>query len=88
MDNLDRHTLFDAYVKGQLTEQERIDFEQELKKDEVLNSEFKLYSLVIGGIEQQAENESALQVANRQDRINEANREAIALYMQAATNYP
>jgi TolA-binding protein len=36
----------------------------------------------------QAEAESALQVANRQDRINEANRLAVANYGRAANEYP
>jgi TolA-binding protein len=36
----------------------------------------------------QAEAESALQVANRQDRINEANRLAVATYSRAANEYP
>ncbi len=36
----------------------------------------------------QAEAESALQVANRQDRINEANRLAVAIYSRAANEYP
>jgi TolA-binding protein len=35
-----------------------------------------------------AETESALQVANRQDRINDAYREAVAAYNRAATDYP
>ena len=38
--------------------------------------------------EQDAETESALQVANRQDRINEANRQAVATYARAAKEYP
>jgi TolA-binding protein len=36
----------------------------------------------------QAETESALQVANRQDRINEAYRQAVATYNRAASEYP
>jgi TolA-binding protein len=36
----------------------------------------------------QAETESALQVANRQDRVNEAYRQAVAVYSKAATEYP
>lgn len=36
----------------------------------------------------QAETESALQVANRQDRINEAYRQAVASYARAASDYP
>jgi tetratricopeptide (TPR) repeat protein len=36
----------------------------------------------------QAETESALQVANRQDRINEAYRQAVTVYTKAATDYP
>jgi TolA-binding protein len=36
----------------------------------------------------QAETESALQVANRQDRINEAYRQAVATYSRAASEYP
>ena len=35
-----------------------------------------------------AETESALQVANRQDRINEALREAVAAYSRATSEYP
>jgi len=38
--------------------------------------------------EQQAETESALQVANRQDRISEAYRQAVARLMQVAEDYP
>ncbi|QDU96024.1 tetratricopeptide repeat protein [Lignipirellula cremea] len=38
--------------------------------------------------EQQAETESALQVANRQDRINEAYREAVAQFSRVSTEYP
>jgi TolA-binding protein len=38
--------------------------------------------------EQQAETESAIEVANRQDRINEAYREAVAMYAKAASDYP
>jgi TolA-binding protein len=38
--------------------------------------------------EQQAETESALQLANRQDRINEAYRQAVAVYAKAAADYP
>jgi TolA-binding protein len=36
----------------------------------------------------QAETESALQVANRQDRVNEAYRQAVAMYGKAASEYP
>ncbi|MCH7729377.1 MAG: tetratricopeptide repeat protein, partial [Planctomycetes bacterium] len=35
-----------------------------------------------------AETESALQVANRQDRVNEAYREAVRMYVKAAADYP
>ncbi len=35
-----------------------------------------------------AQTESALQVANKQDRINDAYREAVAAYLQVAANYP
>ena len=38
--------------------------------------------------EQQAETLSALQVANRQDRINEAYRQAVAMYARVANEYP
>ena len=38
--------------------------------------------------EQQAETESALQVANRQDRINEAYRKAVNVYGRVAKDYP
>jgi TolA-binding protein len=38
--------------------------------------------------EQQAETASALQLANRQDRINEAYRQAVAVYAKAAADYP
>jgi TolA-binding protein len=38
--------------------------------------------------EQEAETESALQVANRQDRINEAYRQAVAVYARTAKDYP
>ena len=38
--------------------------------------------------EQEAETESALQVANRQDRINDAYRQAVAVYARAAKDYP
>ncbi len=38
--------------------------------------------------EQQAETLSALQVANRQDRINEAYRQAVAMYGRVANEYP
>lgn len=38
--------------------------------------------------EQQAETESALQVANRQDRINEAYRKAVSIYGRVAKDYP
>lgn len=68
--------------------------DMELALDEASQS-FRQNSLALSGLsntarraEQQAETESALQVANRQDRINEANREAIRIYMQAATDYP
>ncbi len=37
---------------------------------------------------QQAETESAIEVANRQDKINEAFRKAVALYGRAARDYP
>ncbi len=36
----------------------------------------------------QTEKETALQAANRQDRINEAYRAAVDMYLRAATNYP
>jgi TolA-binding protein len=36
----------------------------------------------------QAETESALQVANRQDRVNEAYRQSVAMYSKAASEYP
>lgn len=39
-------------------------------------------------VEAQAELESVLRVASRQDRINDAWREAVATYSLAATNYP
>jgi TolA-binding protein len=38
--------------------------------------------------ELETEAETALQIANRQDRINDAYREAVVIYMNAATNYP
>ena len=38
--------------------------------------------------QQQAETASALQLANRQDRINEAYRQAVAVYAKAAADYP
>ena len=38
--------------------------------------------------ELQAETESALQVANRQDRINEAYRQAVEMYTKAVNDYP
>jgi TolA-binding protein len=38
--------------------------------------------------EARAESESVLRVASRQDRINEAHREAVAMYLRAATDYP
>ncbi len=38
--------------------------------------------------ELQAEQESAMEVANRQDRINEAFREAVTKYTKAASDYP
>lgn len=38
--------------------------------------------------ELQAEQESAMEVANRQDRINEAFREAVSKYTKAASDYP
>jgi TolA-binding protein len=38
--------------------------------------------------EQQAETASALQLANRQDRINEAHRQAVAVFAKAAADYP
>ncbi len=67
---------------------------RELALDEAAQS-FRLNSLALSGLsstarraEQLAETESALQVANRRDQINEANREAVKLYMRAATEYP
>ena len=38
--------------------------------------------------EVQAETESALEVANRQDKINDAYRNSVAMYVRAATEYP
>ena len=38
--------------------------------------------------ELQAETETALQIANRQDRINDAYRSAVEMYAQAAADYP
>jgi tetratricopeptide (TPR) repeat protein len=38
--------------------------------------------------EQKAETDSAMQVANRQDRINEAYRQAVGLYTRSAAEYP
>lgn len=38
--------------------------------------------------ELQAETETALQIANRQDRINDSYREAVQLYAKAAADYP
>jgi len=46
---------------------------------------------IIGNVrqaQQQAETASALQLANRQDRINEAYRQAVAVYAKAAADYP
>jgi len=67
---------------------------QELALDEARNaSRFNglNFDNIVGNTkfaEQQAATESALQVANRQDRMNEAFREAVKLYMQVAANYP
>jgi TolA-binding protein len=38
--------------------------------------------------EQMTESETALQIANRRDRINDAYREAVVVYSRAATDYP
>ncbi|MEX2140622.1 MAG: tetratricopeptide repeat protein [Pirellulales bacterium] len=51
-----------------------------------VNMETRSATARVAGI--QAEAESALQVANRQDRINEANRLAVATYSRAANEYP
>jgi TolA-binding protein len=51
-----------------------------------VNMETRSATARVAGI--QAETESALQVANRQDRINEANRLAVATYSRAANEYP
>ena len=68
--------------------------EQELALDEAYNAS-RFGGMSSAGIsnivrqaEVQAETESALQVANRQDRINEAYRQAVAAYAKAAADYP
>ncbi len=77
--------------RGQLKKEGK---SKELALDEAADA-FRLNTLAISGLsgnarkaEQQAETESALEVANRQDRINDAYREAVKLYMQAASEYP
>lgn len=68
--------------------------ETELALDEAANSFFQ-NSAAIGNISQsareaelKAECDSILEVANRQDRINDSYREAVAAYIRAASDYP
>lgn len=67
---------------------------QELALDEAASA-FRFNAANFDGLnntlrqaEAQAETESALQVANRQDRINEAYRDAVEAYAKAAADYP
>jgi len=55
------------------------------------NSGGRRLSQILGqsrGAQIKAETESALEVANRQDRINDAYRQAVSMYAKAASDYP
>lgn len=95
------YRAFNAQVAGRggRLQQRRDDLKKSgdfdaLALDEAKNAASEL-NFLQGGIantarfaEQQAETESAIEVANRQDRINDAYREAVAMYMKSVSDYP
>ena len=48
---MENQELFDKYIKGLLSETEKSEFENRLKTDETLTSEFKTYLFVVKGIQ-------------------------------------
>ena len=55
MDNID---LFDKYIKGELSEKERHEFDARLKNDKGFADDFKVYSATIIGICKEAEQDN------------------------------
>ena len=55
MDNID---LFDKYIKGELSEKERREFDTRLKDDKSFADEFKVYSATVIGICKEAEQDN------------------------------
>lgn len=83
----------DRKVRARRDELKKGGKETELALDEAANSFFQ-NSAAIGNISQsareaelKAECDSILEVANRQDRINDSYREAVAAYIRAASDY-
>lgn len=55
---MERIELFDSYIKDQLSEAERLEFEARLKSDEDFASEFNVYLLTVVGICREAEQDN------------------------------
>lgn len=55
MDNID---LFDKYIKGELSEKERHEFDTRLKDDKSFAADFKVYSATVAGICKEAEQDN------------------------------
>lgn len=55
MDNID---LFDKYIKGELSEKERHEFDTRLKDDKSFAADFKVYSVTVKGICKEAEQDN------------------------------
>jgi hypothetical protein len=58
MKKMDNQELFDRYIKGELTETERTDFDNRVKSDKSFAKEFRLHLLVVGGICREAEQDN------------------------------
>jgi hypothetical protein len=58
MKKMDNQELFDRYIKGELTETERTDFDNRVKSDKSFAKEFRLHLLVVCGICREAEQDN------------------------------
>lgn len=55
---MERIDLFDRYIKGELSENDRTAFKERLASDEDFASEFQIYSLTVAGICQEVEQDN------------------------------